>query len=59
MILTPTGNTLFSLAYGCEAVIPLEIQMLSFHVALTTKMTDEDNHRLRLQKLKVLDEKRL
>ena len=56
---TPTGNTPFSLVYGCEAVIPLEIQMPSLRVALTTKITSEDNDRLRLQELEVLDEKRL
>jgi len=52
---TPTGNTPFSLVYGCEAVIPLEIQIPSLHVTLETKMTDEDNLRLCLQKLEALD----
>jgi len=56
---TPTGNTSFSLVYECEAVIPLEIQIPSLRVALTTKMTDKDNHQLHLQELKTLDEKRL
>jgi len=56
---TPTGNTPFSLVYRCEAVIPLEIQMPSLRVALATKMTKEDNDRLRLQELEALDEKRL
>jgi len=37
---TPIGNTPFSLVYGCETVILLEIQS----VALATKMTDKDNH---------------
>ena len=55
----PTGNRPFSLVYGCEAVIPLEIQMLSLRVVLATKMTKEDNDRLRLQKIEALDEKRL
>ena len=49
----------FSLVYGCEAVIPLEIQMLSLRVAMMTKMTMKDNDRLRLQELEILDEKRL
>ena len=35
----PLGNTLFSLVYGCEAVIPLEIQMSSLRGALATKKT--------------------
>ena len=56
---TPTGNTPFSLVYECEAVIPLEIQMSSLLIALATKMTKEDNDRLRLQELEALDDKRL
>jgi len=53
----PIGNTLFSLVYGCEAVISLEIQMSSLRVALATKMNKEDNDQLRLQELEALDEK--
>ena len=49
----------FSVVYRCEAVIPLEIQIPSFRVALATKMTNRDNHRLCLQELEVLEEKRL
>ena len=49
----------FSLIYGCEAVIPLEIQMPPLRVALITRMTKEDNDRLHLQELEALDEKRL
>jgi len=56
---TSTDNTPFSLVYGCEAVIPLEIQMPSLRVTLMTKMTIEDNDRLRLQELEALDEKGL
>ena len=55
----PDGNTPFSLVYGCEVVIPLEIQMPSLRVALMTRMTKEDNDRLRLQELEALNEKRL
>ena len=58
-IRTPIDNTPFSLVYGCEAVIPLEIQIPSLRIALMTKMTEGDNDRLHLQELKVLDEKRL
>jgi len=56
---TATGNKPFSLVYGCEVVIPLEIQMPSLWVTLATKMTKEDNDRLCLQELEVLDKKRL
>jgi len=45
------------LVYGCEAVLPLEIQIPSLRVALTTKMTNEEKHQMRLQELKVLDDK--
>ena len=48
-----------SLVYGCEAVLPLEIQIPSLRVALTTEMTNEEKHRLRLQELEALDDKRL
>ena len=56
---TPTGNTPFSLVHRCKAVISLKIQIPSLRVALAIEMTDEDNHRLRLQELEALDEKRL
>ena len=39
--------------------MPLEIQIPSLRIAVATKMTEEDNHRLRLQELEALDEKRL
>jgi len=52
-------HTFFFLIYGCEAVIPLEIQILSLRVALATKMTKGDNDWLHLQELEALDERRL
>ncbi|KAJ6828056.1 uncharacterized protein M6B38_364800 [Iris pallida] len=56
---TPTSNTPFSLVYGSEAVLPLEIQIPSLRVAITNKLTEEDNQRRRLRELEALDEKRL
>ena len=56
---TPTKATPFSLVYGCEAVLPLEIQIPSLRVALTAEMTTEEKHRQRLQELEALDDKRL
>jgi len=53
------GNMPFSLVYGCETVILLEIQMPLLRMALMTKMTDGDNYHLHLQELEALDEKRL
>ena len=54
---TLTKATPFSLVYGHEAVLPLEIQIPSLRVALIMEMTDEEKYRLRLQELKVLDDK--
>jgi len=59
MIRTPTKATPFSLVYGCKVVLPLEIQIPSLHVTLTAEMTNEEKHRLRLQELEALDDKRL
>ena len=57
--LNPNRKYAFFLVYRCEAVIPLEIQILSLRVALETQMTDEDNYQLHLQELEALDEKQL
>jgi len=57
MVRTPISNMPFSLAYECEADIPLEIQIPSLLIALATKMMEEDNNHLRLQELEALDEK--
>ena len=59
IVRTPTKATPFSLVYGCEAVLPLEIQIPSLRVALTTEMTTEEKHQQRLQELEALDDKRL
>ena len=59
MIRTPTKATPFSLVYGCEAILSLEIQIPSLRVALTAEMTNEEKHRMRLQELEALDDKRL
>ena len=54
-----TKATLFFLAYKCEAVLSLKIQIPSLRIALETEMTNKDKQRLRLQELEVLDDKRL
>ena len=45
--------------YRCEVVLPLEIQISYLCVALTTEMTNKEKHRLRLQELEALDDKRM
>ena len=56
---TPTKATPFFLVYGCEVVLPLEIQISSLCVVLTIEMINEEKHQLRLQELEALDDKRL
>ena len=55
---TSTRCTPYSLVYGSEAVLPLEIQLPSLRVA--TQLTNpEENVKIRLAELEALDEKRL
>ena len=56
---TPTQATPYSLVYGVEAVLPLESQIPSLRIAIQEVLTEEENVKLRLQELEVLDEKRL
>lgn len=53
---TPTNAISFSLVYGCMAIFPLEIQISSLCILLALVIT-ENNHKLRLQELEILDEK--
>jgi len=57
MVRTPMKPTPFFLVYRCEAVLPLEIQISSLHVALALEMTNKDKHQLHLQELEALDDK--
>lgn len=50
-------TTPFSLVYGCEAILPLEIQIWSLWVVLDTEMVKEEKHWWWLQKLEMLDKK--
>jgi len=56
---TLTEATSFSLVYECEAVLLLDVQIPSLRIAMTTEMTNEEKHLLRLQELEALDDKRL
>ena len=55
----PDESYTFLLGIWVWSVLPLEIQILSLRVALTAEMTNEEKHRLRLQELEDLDDKRL
>ena len=56
---TPTQATPYSLAFGVEAVLPLEHQIPSLRLVIQEGFTEEENARLRLAELEALDEKRL
>ena len=56
---TPTQATPYSLAFGVEAVLPLERQIPSLRLAIQEGLTEEENARLRLAELEALNEKRL
>ena len=55
---TPTGATPFSLVYGFEAVLPLEVEIPSLQVYLRGLIIDEDHRAMRIQELETLDERR-
>jgi len=55
----PTQLTSFALLYGVEAVLPLELQILSFCIAIREGLTEDENHKLCLAELGALDEKGL
>lgn len=53
----PTGTTPFSLVYGAEAIMPIELELLSLRVELKDYIIDEEARRTRLDQLVLLDEK--
>lgn len=52
---TATQSTPYSLVFGGEAVLPLEVQIPSLRVAMQCSMTMEQNAKLRLAELEGLD----
>ncbi|KAG9444536.1 hypothetical protein H6P81_015876 [Aristolochia fimbriata] len=56
---TPTQSTPYSLVYGSEAVLPLEVQLPSLRIAVREGLTTEECAQLRLAELESLDEQRL
>ncbi|KAG9447626.1 hypothetical protein H6P81_013754 [Aristolochia fimbriata] len=53
---TPTQSTPYSLVYGSEAVLPLEVQLPSLRIAVREGLTTEECAQLRLAELESLDE---
>ena len=56
---TATGQTPFSLVYGCEAVLPIEIEIKSLRVVMEAKTPESEWAQKRYDYLVSLDEKRM
>ena len=56
---TPTGKTPYSLVYGMEAVLPVEMEVKSLRVALESQLNESEWARQRYEQLNMVDEQRL
>ena len=56
---TSTGSTPYSLVYGMEAVLPVEIEMGSLRVTLEQHISETEWGQSRFDQLSLLDERRL
>lgn len=56
---TPTQATPYSLVFGAEAVLPLEVEIPSLRVAVNEGLSIDERAQLRLEELDALDEVRL
>ena len=56
---TSTGATPFSLVYGMEVVLPIEIQIPSLRIIKDVGLNEDDWIQTRLDQLNLIDEKRL
>ena len=54
-----TRVTPYSLGYGCEAVLPIEVEIQFLRVLVETKVLEEDWMRERYEKLALIGEKRM
>ncbi|KAI5388564.1 hypothetical protein KIW84_074304 [Lathyrus oleraceus] len=58
-VCTSTGATPFSLVYGMEAVLPVEVEIPSMRVLIEAKLTDVEWVQRRYDQLNLIEEKRL
>ncbi|KAI5431687.1 hypothetical protein KIW84_035740 [Lathyrus oleraceus] len=58
-VLTSTGATPFSLVYGMEVVLPVELEIPSMRVLMEAKLTDAEWIQSRYDQLNLIEEKRL
>ena len=56
---TSTGATPFSLVYGIEAVLPVEIEIPSLCVIMETKLSEAEWVQNRFDQLNLIEEKRM
>ena len=54
---TPTGATPYSLVYGMEAVLPMEVQIPSLRIMKDAGLNEDDWMHTRLDQLNLIDEK--
>ncbi|XP_058772888.1 uncharacterized protein LOC131646985, partial [Vicia villosa] len=56
---TSTGATPFSLVYGMEAVLPVEVEIPSMRVLMETKLSEDEWCQSRYDQLNLIEEKRM
>ena len=56
---TSTGATSFSLVYGMEAVLPVDVEIPSLRVLMEAKLTEVEWCQTRFDQLNLIEEKRL
>ena len=58
-VCTSTGATLFSLVYGMDVVLPVEVEIPSLRILMDTKLDEAEWIQTRLGQLNLIEEKRL
>jgi len=56
---TSTGATLYSLVYGMEAVMPLEVEIPSLRVLMDSELEEAEWAKVRYEQLNMISEKRI
>ena len=56
---TSTGTTPYSLVYGMEAVMPLEVEISSLRVLMDSKLEEAEWAKVRHEQLNLISEKRM
>ena len=59
IVRTSTGTTLYSLVYGMEAVMPLEVEISSLRVLMDSELEEAEWAKVRYEQLNLISEKRI